>query len=86
MPRKRRMSLSSDNLTLTQLLAREVASAVAHILVTNGAIRSHHTETDAGAWDSGANVKNLSNEDGKAVYRQMFAWVDTEADKDKKKA
>jgi HK97 family phage prohead protease len=50
------------------------------------AIAVHHTATDDGAWDAGANEKNLSNDDGAAEYREEYAWVDPDADADTKAA
>lgn len=44
------------------------------------------SDTTDAAWDGGAQEKNLNNEDGKAEYRQMYAWVDSDADQDTKSA
>ena len=44
------------------------------------AIKVHHTDTKDGAWDGGANTKNLREGESESYYRQMFAWQDPEAD------
>ncbi|MGH6692652.1 MAG: hypothetical protein ACREF4_18440, partial [Gammaproteobacteria bacterium] len=50
------------------------------------AIGSHSTATDTGAWDAGANEKNLSTDAGSATYRKMYAYVDSDGDPDTKAA
>jgi HK97 family phage prohead protease len=50
------------------------------------AIAPHSTSTVESAWDGAAQEKNLNNEDGEKEYRQMYAWVDSEADADTKSA
>ncbi len=50
------------------------------------AIAVHHTDCDDGAWDGAAAEKSLSNDDGAAVYRMAYVWVDPTADADTKAA
>lgn len=50
------------------------------------AIPYHKTGTTDGAWDAGANEGRIANDAGEAVLRQMYAWVDPEADADTKSA
>jgi len=51
-----------------------------------GAIPPHSTATVEQAWDGAEQEKNLNNEDGEKEYRQMYAWVDSDADPDTKSA
>ena len=50
------------------------------------AIPPHETATSDAAWDAGENIKNLSNDDGAAVYRGEYAWVNPDGDADTKTA
>jgi HK97 family phage prohead protease len=50
------------------------------------AIAVHHTGTSTSAWDGPAQQANLSNDDGAAVYKKAFAWVDPAKDADTKAA
>jgi HK97 family phage prohead protease len=53
---------------------------------TRGAIPVHHTGTSTSTWDGPAQETKLDNEDGAAVYKKAFAWVDPEKDADTKAA
>lgn len=53
---------------------------------TRGAIPPHSTATVETAWGGGEEEKNLNNSDGEKEYRQMYAWVDPDADPDTKSA
>jgi HK97 family phage prohead protease len=44
------------------------------------AIAVHHTATTDGAWDGGANTKNLKADGDEAYYRGEFAWQDPDKD------
>jgi HK97 family phage prohead protease len=44
------------------------------------AISSHTTGTTEAPWDAGEMVKNLMSGQSGSYYRQMFAWMDPEAD------
>jgi len=49
-------------------------------------IKKHKTDTDTGAWDAGANVKNAKSGEGPAYYGRILAWRDPEADETTKGA
>jgi hypothetical protein len=55
-------------------------------LKLRSAIAVHHTATDTGSWDGPAAEKALPNDDGEALYKQEYAWVDPKADPDTKSA
>jgi HK97 family phage prohead protease len=50
------------------------------------AIGVHHTETNDASWDGPGNVARLRNDENKAYYRKMYAWVDPDGDPETKAA
>jgi hypothetical protein len=52
----------------------------------NAAIPKHSTATIDTPWDAGANVARISNDEGEATMRLMYAWVDPDKDADTKAA
>jgi hypothetical protein len=52
--------------------------------ITAGAIASHSTPTTDEAWDGQAAERALSNDDGAAVYREAYAWVNPAGQPDAK--
>jgi ATP-dependent protease ClpP protease subunit len=52
----------------------------------NAAIPKHTTATTDAPWDAGENIKRISNDEGEATMRLMYAWVDPDKDPDTKAA